>query len=225
MIESQRARTKLFKSKGFRSEVAERLCHPAKRVASCFDVLLEAGRIPYPHPDNAAALAADGASILNAIGSQQLRPESIVRVTDRLCRMEFQLLVGRPEGDASDINPVPQTPSTTFSADLTDVFRGAWATSRGAKAEGFRPTAVSVLWSDERGQVLFGSIEQWSNRKRRKRIYSSAPMNAPSVFDSWDFVQLPSVGGTVFAPLPILGFVELLDQGVEEGAAGLDAVI
>jgi hypothetical protein len=225
MIESQRARTKLFKSQGFRKEVAERLCHPAKRVAACFDALLEAKRIPYPHPENAAALAADGASILSAIGSQQLRSESIVRVADRLCRMEFQLQVGKPEADASDINSMPQTPSTSFSTDLATVFRGAWATSRGAKTETFRPTALSILWSDEHGQILFGTIEQWSKKKRRNRIYSSAPINAPPFLSYWDSVQLRAVGGSVFAPLPLLGFVELLDLGVEEGAAGLDAVV
>jgi hypothetical protein len=33
---------------------------------------------------------------------------------------------------------------------------------------------------------------------------------------------LPSVGGTIFSPLSIVGFGELLDEGVADGVASID---
>jgi hypothetical protein len=209
------AREELFRSPGFRAEAAERLGHDARRVASCLDILLEAGRLPSLLEDNSAALATDGSLILCAIGSQQTRPESVIRVTDRFCAMKFQCDLGRKANtDRPNADIMGQLPSTSFANDLAALFHNLWIASRGASAFGFRPTAVHMLWSDERGRTIFGVIEQWSTR--RKRIYSNA--NLPMLEGAgWDFVQLPSVGGTVFSPLSIVGFGELLDEGIAKG--------
>jgi hypothetical protein len=80
-----------------------------------------------------------------------------------------------------------------------------------------------VLWRDERGSLPFGKLERWEKgRTRRTRTYASEKLRLPAaVGGDWDFVQLPTVGGTVFSPLSLLGFYELLDEGVEDTAASL----
>lgn len=80
-----------------------------------------------------------------------------------------------------------------------------------------------MLWSDERGSLLLGKLEQWEKgRTRRTRIYASEELKLPiAPGGDWEFVHLPTVGGTVFEPLPLLGFYELLEQGVEDTAAAL----
>lgn len=80
-----------------------------------------------------------------------------------------------------------------------------------------------MLWNDERGNLLFGKLEQWEKgRTRRTRIYASEALRLPAAIGGeWDFIQLPTVGGTVYSPLPLLGFYELLDVSVEDTAASL----
>jgi hypothetical protein len=64
-------------------------------------------------------------------------------------------------------------------------------------------------------------------RRRRIRAALQQPLRLPSASGrgEWDFVhlldsfQLPTVGETIFSPLPLLGFCELLAGGVEETAA------
>ena len=220
--EAREVRCALFESPMFRDEVADRLALDIAKVAPPLDALLEAKAIPCSRADNAQALATDGAKMLLAIGSQQVRPASVVRVAERLGAMTMQVEVGNRTGaGAADI--FPRSKSVSFEADLAEMFQNLWRAAYGSSPDGFRATAVSVLWSDERGSLLFGKLEQWEKgRTRRTRIYASEQLRLPAgPGGDWDFVQLPTVGGTVFAPLPLLGFYELLDEGVEDTAASL----
>jgi hypothetical protein len=219
--EAREVRRALFESPMFRDEVADRLDLDIAKVVPPIDALLEAKAIPCSRADNAQALATDGTKMLLAIGSQQVRPASVVRVAERLGAMTMQAEVGnKTSTGAADIFP---RSAVSFEADLAEMFQNLWRAAYGSSPDGFRATAVSVLWNDERGSLLFGKLEQWEKgRRRRTRIYASETLRLPAApGGDWDFVQLPTVGGTVFAPLPLLGFYELLDEGVEDSAASL----
>lgn len=220
--DAREARRALFELAAFRDEIADRLNLDIAKVAPPIEALLQAKVIPSPRADNAEALALDGAKILLAIGGQQARPDSVVRVSERLGAMALQAEIGdRKSAGPADI--FPRSKSSSFEADLAEMIRNLWKAPYGNSPDGFRAITVSVLWNDERGSCLFGTIDQWEKgRTRRKRIYASDPLSLPAaIAGNWDFIQLPTVGGTVFPPLPLLGFYELLDEGVEDTAAGL----
>lgn len=216
------ARLALFGLTAFRDEVAERLNLDIGKVAPPIEALLQAKVIPCLRADNAEALALDGAKMLLAIGSQQARPASVVRVSERLGAMTLQAEIGDPQS-AGPADIFPQSKSSSFEAAMAEMIRNLWKAAHGKSPDGFRAIAVSVLWNDERGSCLFGTIDQWEKgRTRRKRIYASEPLVLPAaIAGNWDFIQLPTVGGTVFPPLSLLGFYELLEEGVEDTAAGL----
>ncbi|MBR0749982.1 hypothetical protein JQ582_39340 [Bradyrhizobium japonicum] len=220
--EAVKTRRKLFSSPAFRQEVAERLDLDTSQVTPQIDALLQAGTIPCPHANNAEALGTDGARILLAIGSQQARPASVVRVSERLGAMTMQIEFGN-QTSAGPADIFPGSPSVSFEADLAEMIQKLWKAAYGPSRDGFRAIEASVLWSDERGSLLFGKLEQFEKgRPRRTRIYASEKLGLPVLpGGAWDFVHLPTVGGTVFAPLPLLGFFQLLDKGVEGTAASL----
>jgi hypothetical protein len=130
----------MFELPAFRNEVAERLELDIARVAPPIDALLEARAIPCPRADNAEALATDGAKILLAIGSQQVRPASAVRVAERLGAMTMQVEVGnKTSAGSADIFP---RSTVSFEADLAEMFQNLWRAAYGSSPDGFRATAV-----------------------------------------------------------------------------------
>jgi len=106
--EANEVRRNLFETLKFRDEAADRLTLDKAMVSNAVAALLEAGSIPCTNPDNAGALAVDGARILVAIGSR-VRPTAIARVRERFCAMTVQIdtpnrnttAVNRPQRSAS----------------------------------------------------------------------------------------------------------------------------
>lgn len=130
--------------------------------------------------------------------------------------MTLQAEVGqRKSAGPADIFPQSES---SFEAALSEMIRNLWKAAHGKSPEGFRAIAVNILWADEMGSCLFGTIDQWEKgMTRRKKIYASEHLRLPAAKD-WDNFQLPTVGGTVFSPLPLLSFCQLLDEGVEDTA-------
>ena len=61
---------------------------------------------------------------------------------------------------------------------------------------------------------------------RHRKVFASEKIQFPKApGGGWDYVhlfdsfRLPAVGGISFSPVPLLGFIELLAEGVEETAA------
>jgi hypothetical protein len=225
--EATDARRKLFEAREFGEEAAERLSLKSAMVTNAIGALLAAGSIPSICSDSAEALGIDGANLLIAIGSQ-VRPNAIARVTKRFAAMTLQIDAERPKGAAGAGNQ-PSEP-LTFEDDLTAMFQNSWKGARSGPLSSMNAMGVSLLWHDPRGSILFGTIDRWERGKpRHKKIYASEPLRLPSPpgGGEWDFVhlldsfRLPTVGGTFFSPLPLLGFCELLAEGVEDTAAAL----
>jgi hypothetical protein len=119
------ARRALFELGAFRDEVAERLNLEIAKVAPPIEALLQARVIPCPQADNAKGLALDGAKMLLAIGSQQARPASVVRVSERLGAMTLLAEIGnRKSAGLADI--FPQSKSSSFEADLAEMIRNLY---------------------------------------------------------------------------------------------------
>jgi len=215
-----RVRQRLFESLEFREEVAERLCLDRSLVLNSIDALLDAELIPCALSTNARSLAADGASILMAIGSRQSTAASIARVAARLGSMDLQgeIAGNEPARGVADI--FPRTTSISFGTDVAELLLNLWKAAHGISTSGFTGVAVSMLWNDMQGSILFGVIEQ--SVGRRKRIYATDPFRIPSgVTNEWHFVQLPTVGGIKYEPRSILRFGALLDASVADTAARL----
>jgi hypothetical protein len=151
------------------------------------------------------------AKILPAIGSQQARPASIARVSERLGAMTLQGDISNPKSTCS-ARTSPSSKSSSFEVDLARISQSIWKAAHGSSPSPLHP----VQSNDERGSCLFGTIDQWERgRTRRKKIYASESLGLPAaILGNWDYVQLPAVGGTVFSPLPLLSYFDLLDQGV-----------
>lgn len=173
------ARHRLFESEWFREEIAERLCLDRLSVASSIDALLEAELIPCALSTNAKSLAADGAAILMAIGSQQPNAASIARVTMRFGCMDLQAETGGQEPSRGVADIFPNAKSICFGTDLAELLLNLWKAAHQSSTSGFTGVAVSMLWNDLSGSVLFGVIEQPVGP--RKRVYATEAFRIPSV--------------------------------------------
>jgi hypothetical protein len=226
MNKANQARRKLFEAREFQDETAERLNLTGAMVTNAIGALLAAALIPCSRSNSAEALAVDGATLLMAIGSQ-VRADAIARVTTRFAAMTLQIDTDRPKGAAAT-GTKPRGP-VTFEDDLSAMFQHSWKAARSASHSSINAMGVSLLWHDPRGSVLFGTIDRWERGKPRyKKIYASESMRLPAApGGDWDFIhlpenyRLPTVGGTIFSPPPLLGFCELLAEGVEETAASV----
>jgi hypothetical protein len=155
----------------------------------------------------------DGTKILLSICSQVRKASAMATVAERVGSMTLQTELGTPRKKWSTAG--------FFAADVAMLLRKFWEVGRTGSAI---PTlGVSVFWSDPQGRVLFGTIDERQRGKRRpKKIYSSETLRLPPApGGEWDYIQLPTVGGTSVSPLPLLGFGELLRYGVEDTAADL----
>jgi len=214
---SNQARRKLFETQGFRREVAERLNLDPKMVKAAVNALVVAGAVPCTRPDNAEALAMDGVWLLLGIGSR-VRPDAIARVTPRFASMTLQIDGDRPHGTSA---------ATTFEDELASIFKTTWTVA----TTGAMPAVqgVGLHWTDGRGTILFGTIDRWERGgPRHRKVFASETLALPPApGGQWDFVhlmdsfRLPAVGGISFSPVPLLGYIELLAEGVEETAAAL----
>ncbi|MGJ4941413.1 hypothetical protein ACQR1W_12640 [Bradyrhizobium sp. HKCCYLS1011] len=212
------ARRRLFESTRFREEMAEQLSLDLLLVVRSTDALIEAELIPSALSTNARSLAADGAAILLAIGSQQRSADAIARVTARLGCMDLQAETGGQEPSRGAADIFPRTKSISFGTALAELLLNLWKAAYQSSTSGFTGVAVSMLWNDVRGSVLFGVIEQPMGR--RKKVYATEAFRIPSIVkNEWDFVQLPTTGGIKYAPRSILRFGALLDSSVANTAA------
>jgi len=208
-------RRRLFRSRLFHDQVADRLQLDGSLVAPAIKAMIEADMLPCRLSGSAQALAVDGAVILAGIGSRRSHPASIVRAGTEFCGMTLRCETGGPKRlGVADI--FPNTKSISFGTDVAEVFMNLWKAAHGSSTKGFKGVAVAVHWSDTQGSVLLGTIEQSTDRKR---IYASRAFPASSAIGEWDFVQISTVGGTVFSPRSILRFGALLDASVDETAA------
>jgi hypothetical protein len=210
--DSHGSRDRVYRSKDFRAEAAERLNLSTDRVSLPVAALLEAGAIPSTLSDNEVALAADGTKILIAIASQVRKASAIASVVERIEGMTLQVENGKPKA-AGD----------SFGAAVAKAMRTTWGAANHPASSAIPIVGIGIGWSDQKGSLLHGSIDDWTKGKpRTKQIYASVPLNLPSApGGDWDFVQLPMVGGSLFAPLPLMGFFELLSGDVEDTAASL----
>ncbi|MCP2057717.1 hypothetical protein [Bradyrhizobium diazoefficiens] len=197
--------------------MAERLNLDRKMVKAAINALVVAGVVPCTRSDNAEALAMDGAWLLLGIGSQ-VRPDAIARVTPRLASMTLQIDGDKPHGTSV---------GATFEDELASIFKATWTMVASGAALPIQ--GVGLQWSDGRGSILFGIIDRWEREgPRHRKIFASEPLTLPQApGGQWDFVHLmdsfrvPAVGGISFSPISLIGFIELLAEGVEETAAHL----
>ncbi|WP_375157918.1 hypothetical protein [Bradyrhizobium sp. RDT46] len=212
---SHQVRRKLFESNGFRREASERLNLDRKMVQQAIEALVAAGVVPCLRPDNVEALAMDGAWLLMGIGSR-VRPDAIARVTPRFASMTLQI-------DGANPRSVPKA-GVSFEEELAGMFRKMWCEAAMPPVQG-----VGLHWIDGRGTVLFGTIDRWERGgPKHQKVFASEPLQLPQApGGEWDFVhlldsfRLPAVGGISISPLPLLGFIELLAERVEETAASV----
>jgi hypothetical protein len=133
------------------------------------------------------------------------------------------------DGDNPRGAPTTGVPSQklTFEAELAAIFHNTWNAASDAAIPPVQ--GVGLHWTDGRGTVLFGTIDRWQRGgPRHRKVFASESLQLPQApGGQWDFVQLldsfrvPAVGGISFSPLPLLGFIELLAEGVEETAASV----
>lgn len=217
-IRSNAAKKELYAVQGFRRQAAERLNLDPKMVKDAIEALGAAGVVSCTRANNSEALAMDGVWMLLGIGSR-VRPDAIARVTPRFAAMTLQIDGDRPRSAKNDRS------AAAFENELAAVFRETWAAADEVAVPPVQ--GVGLHWSDGRGTVLFGTIDRWERGKpRHRKIFASEPLQLPQApGGEWDFVhmdasfRLPAVGGIAFSPLPLLGFIELLAEGVEETAA------
>jgi len=195
----------LYGSSGFRSRVSHALGRAPAEIENFMKPMLEAGYIPQARSGMPAASAvwADAAMILIAHAGRQQRPASVVRVATRLCALPHQLDVGRGRGQAS--------PLDTFGMELAGVLRRLGASKSGVLAASRTP--VQIMWS-EGGCALFATIDYAGGRKR---IFSDMRLPAPlgRLADSWDFVRLPTVGGTLLSEDSLASFAGIFRTKTE----------
>jgi len=217
-----KARRKLFATRSFRREAAQRLNLDFAMVEGAVNALLAAGIVPCANSDNTEGLAIDGAWLLMAIGSR-VRPDAIARVTPRFAEMTLQIDGDTPRaGSRAGVPPH----GVTFEAELVAMFRNAWNAARAPALAPFDALGVSLQWSDGRGSVLFGTIDCWEKgRPRHRKVFASHPLQLPPApGGEWDFVhlldsfRLPAVGGIAFSPPPLCGFIELVAKTVDKTA-------
>lgn len=207
-------RRNMYGSEKFRLDLAERLNNPLNRVGLPLDALLRANVIPSELDDNTEALRVEATKIVLAIASQVQKPEAIPMVVERFGAMTLQAEPGKPRPKWST--------EGFFAADLANLLQKYWQLADGSPLEPIPTIGVSLFWGDRNGSVLFATIDAWhSGRPRHQKIYCSETFRLPAAPGAWDFIQLPTVGGTTLSPISLIGISELLRAYVEDTAADL----
>lgn len=213
--EASEVRRRMYEDTEFRAEMIERLNFGTDRVTLPLDALLQTNVIPSELDDHTEALAVEGTKILLSICSQVRKASAIAMVAERIGAMTLQAELSKPRKKWFT--------GGFFASDVAKLLRTFWEVGGAPRAGAIPMIGVSVFWSDPQGRVLFGTIDEWQRGKRRpKKIYSSESLHLPSApGGEWDYIQLPAIGGTSVSPLPLLGFSELLRDGVEDTAASI----
>ncbi len=190
-----------YRSGDFRRRVFANVGRDPSDVAICVDALLDDRRIPMAGAGIPAvpAVWSDAACVLAAVAGRQRRPESVMRVTTRICTMPVRFDIGRRGGAAGKPAPL-----ATFGSALADLLRRLHAGAAPGLPDSL--PLVTVTWS-EGGAALFGTID-FSGMGGGKRLYSDVRLPLPPDGD-WDFVRLPTVGGSLFSAPSIVGLSEV----------------
>ncbi|MEA2729341.1 MAG: hypothetical protein QOF70_3816 [Acetobacteraceae bacterium] len=206
-----------YGSARFARKVGEMLQRNPKDVSLHVAALLRAGRIPIETNADQAEWAAsqEAARILAAIGSRQVNPASVVRVSDRILMMTHQCYItnGRARRDAS-----PAPAPSTFEGALSTVVSAVWTASKRVTGSSIPPD-VTMTWN-EGGSVLYGTIDD--PKRGVTALYSTERIPAPlgASTEAWDFVRTDSIGGSGFSSLELFGFAEIVLGSVEANIPG-----
>ena len=194
------ARARTYASSGFARDVAEILQRPRAEVRLYAQSLIEGGLLPVATEPGAAAVAVEGARILAAAASRQIRPASVVRVTGRILAMEH-------EGDLAEMGTaaersVAEASGETFETRLARALRETWeATERPSGALPVPPNVV-VTWNDG-GTVLYGTVGIAS---KTTSVYSTIRIgHILALPGQW---RSDAVGGAGFTSFALLGIAE-----------------
>jgi hypothetical protein len=215
MPEAIDVRREMYGSEEFKYSLAERLNYPLDRIKLPLDALRRANVIPSELDDNTEALRVEATKIVLAIASQVRKPEAIPMVVERFGAMTLQAEPGKPRTKWST--------DGFFAADLANLLQKYWQLADGSPLDPIPTIGVSLFWGDGKGSVLFATIDGWQRgRPRHQKIYCSEAFRLPAApGGEWDFIQLPTVGGTTLSPISLVGISELLRAGVEDTAADL----
>ena len=212
------ARRRVFRSRSFSNAVAESLELDQSLIANAIDAMIEVEILPNALSTNVMSLPADGAAILLAIGSQQLIGTSIAEVAVAFSCMSLQAELGGLMPPLGTADVFPRKQSISFGTDVAQLLYNFWKAAHLGSASGYVGVAVSMLWIDQDGGVLFGFVEQPLGK--RKRVNATEPFRIPSaVKNEWDFVQLPTRAQIKFPRRSILRFAAMLDACVADTPA------
>jgi hypothetical protein len=210
-----RQKLKLYRSKGFRSDVSGCLGLERSVLATCLDALTAAQTLPNTAGDlkGSAAAAIDAARILIGIGGCQTRPESIVRVTARIFSMQLLFKSGpppiSPELAAQGNHSKPAVP--TFGMALASLFLFRW--SLGSPFDIRVLPIVTIGWDNERNPNLFGIIK-YNDVDKTEAVYSTASLEGTVFEEKLDFVQIGLVGARITSAESLVQFGRVMEAAV-----------
>lgn len=165
---------------------------PVFHRAVVSNALVDAGRMSATAAAT-HAVARDAAYLIAGMAGRQRHPASVIWVTARIMAMELQSEVGqRPCARKHGRQPGP---AATFGDELANIF----IHSRSAADDGRDRTFpfMTVTWT-ENGAVL-GTTE-YGGPNAPKRLYCNVALPAPPGAGDWDFVHVPTVGGSLISP-------------------------
>lgn len=205
-FKTARARARTYASSGFARDIAEILQRPRSKVHLYAQSLIDSGLLPVAAAPEAVAVAVEGARILAAAASRQIRPASVVRVTKRILAMEH-------EGDLAEMGTaaersVEEASGETFEVQLAHALREIWEATERPSSPLPVPPNVTVTWNDG-GTVLYGTIGIAS---KVTSVYSSFRIGQIFAFPGkW---RSDAVGGACFSSFAVLGIAEHIRDAV-----------
>lgn len=205
-------RTATYRSPAFHRAVADALARSAADVAVVSNALVDAGRMSATAAAT-HAVARDAAYLIAGMADRQRYPASVIRVTARIMAMELQSEVGQRPGGRKHGRQAG--PAATFGDELANVFTHSRSAADDGRDRAF--PLMTVTWT-ENGSVLFGTTE-YGGPNAPKRLYCSTPLPAPPGEGNWDFVQVPTVGGSLISP-PSMAALARIMGAVADGAGG-----
>jgi hypothetical protein len=212
MSKSERARSKLYRNKSFRHELADGLGLAGIKihVTSCLDALLEARRLPSRSATDSRAAATDAALIVIAVASMQTSMKAAVHMTDRLGAMKLSKVIdtsGVPERE------IPVLAEIDLVTDLAKVFEEYWAAPDGAFVEGLCHATFLTTIADTPSDDAATLTRLSANRRH---IYSAA-----TSVERECAPPRTTRGGMNLMPSSLANFAEQLRHDLKGTAAAL----